>query len=153
MIYQHVNKRTGMLSLATSHIAHYATCWIMLHCQILCHVSKALCFIKIALKLRYFCKKMQNFRALGASKFKNKLRKNETENWQKNKSSQLQLKSYQLLHKKRVWLHIIYPLVSGQPGRRQDSVTGRAQINLGGHEKFIYVNSRGVRRHEKFIPV
>ena len=38
----------------------------MLRCQILWHVSKALFFIKIALKLRYFCKKMQNFRALGA---------------------------------------------------------------------------------------
>ena len=30
------------------------------------HVLKTLFFIKIALKLRYFCKKMQNFRALGA---------------------------------------------------------------------------------------
>ena len=40
--------------------------WIMLRCQILCHVSKALFFIEIALKLRYFCKKTQNFRALGA---------------------------------------------------------------------------------------
>ena len=32
----------------------------------LCHVLKALFFIKIVLKLTYFCKKMQNFRALGA---------------------------------------------------------------------------------------
>ena len=38
----------------------------MLHCQFLCHVLKALVFTKIALKLSYFCKKMQNFRALGA---------------------------------------------------------------------------------------
>ena len=38
----------------------------MLRCQFLCHVLKALFFIKIALKLIYFCKKMQNFRALGA---------------------------------------------------------------------------------------
>ena len=38
----------------------------MLRCQFLCHVLKALFFIKIALKLRYFCKKMQTFRALGA---------------------------------------------------------------------------------------
>ena len=38
----------------------------MLRCQFLCHVLKALFFIKIALKLSYFCKKMQNFRALGA---------------------------------------------------------------------------------------
>ena len=29
----------------------------------LCHVLKALFFIKIVLKLTYFCKKMQNFRA------------------------------------------------------------------------------------------
>ena len=38
----------------------------MLRCQFLCHVLKALFFIKIALKLSYFCKRMQNFRALGA---------------------------------------------------------------------------------------
>ena len=44
----------------------YATSWIMLRCQFLCHVLKAIFFIKIALKLSYFCKKMQNFRALGA---------------------------------------------------------------------------------------
>ena len=38
----------------------------MLRCQFLCHVSKALFFIKIALKLSYVFlkKKMQNFRAL-----------------------------------------------------------------------------------------
>ena len=38
----------------------------MLRCQFLCHVLKALFFIKKALKLSYFCKKMQNFRALKA---------------------------------------------------------------------------------------
>ena len=38
----------------------------MLRCQFLCHVLKALLFIKIALKLSSFCKKMQNFRALEA---------------------------------------------------------------------------------------
>ena len=38
----------------------------MLHCQFLCHVLKALFFTKIALKLSYFTKKMQDFRALGA---------------------------------------------------------------------------------------
>ena len=38
----------------------------MLRCQFLCLVLKALVFIKIALKLSYFCKKMQNFRTLGA---------------------------------------------------------------------------------------
>ena len=37
-----------------------------LHCQFLSHVSKVLFFTKIALKWSYFCKKMQNFRALGA---------------------------------------------------------------------------------------
>ena len=35
----------------------------MLRCQFLCYVLKTLFFIKIALKLSYFCKKMQNFRA------------------------------------------------------------------------------------------
>ena len=35
----------------------------MLRCQFLCYVLKTLFFIKIALKLSYFCK---NFRALGA---------------------------------------------------------------------------------------
>ena len=39
----------------------------MLHCQFLCLVLIALFFIEIALKLSYFCKKMQTFRALGAS--------------------------------------------------------------------------------------
>ena len=38
----------------------------MLRCQFLCHVLKAPFFIKIALKLSYFCTKMQHFRALGA---------------------------------------------------------------------------------------
>ena len=38
----------------------------MLRCQFLCHILKALFFIKIALKLSYFCKKMENFQALGA---------------------------------------------------------------------------------------
>ena len=39
----------------------------MLRCQFLCHVLKALFFIETAPKLSYICKKMQNFRALGAS--------------------------------------------------------------------------------------
>ena len=38
----------------------------MLRCQFLCHVLKAIFFIKISLKLSYFCKKMQNFLAPGA---------------------------------------------------------------------------------------
>ena len=37
----------------------------MLRSQFLCHVLKALFFIKVALKLDCFCKKMQNFLALG----------------------------------------------------------------------------------------
>ena len=38
----------------------------MLRCQFLCYVLKTLFCIKIALKLSYFCKKMQNFRTLRA---------------------------------------------------------------------------------------
>ena len=38
-------------------------------------------------------------------------------------------------------------------GWRQDGVTGGAEINFGGHENFIYVNSRGARGHEKFMLV
>ena len=37
----------------------------MLRCQFLCHVSKALFFIKIALKLSYFCKKCNIFKRWG----------------------------------------------------------------------------------------
>ena len=65
MIYHHVNKRTTMLSLATFHIAHYCNQLNHVGCQFLCHVLKALFFIIIVLKLSYFGKKMQNFRALG----------------------------------------------------------------------------------------
>ena len=39
----------------------------MLRFQFLSLVLKALLFIKIALKLSYFCKKTQNFQVLGAS--------------------------------------------------------------------------------------
>ena len=62
MIYQHVNKRTAMLSLATSHIAHL--------CKQLNHVAlpismprfkKHYFFIKIALKLNCFWKKCKIF--------------------------------------------------------------------------------------------
>ena len=38
----------------------------MLRSQFLCHVLKALFFIKTAPKLSYICKKMQNLQALGA---------------------------------------------------------------------------------------
>ena len=37
----------------------------MLRCQFLCHVLKALFFIKIALKLSYFCKKCKIFERWG----------------------------------------------------------------------------------------
>ena len=56
--------------------------------------------------------------------------------------------------KKRVWLLIIYPLVSGQPGRRQDSVTGRAQINLGGaREVYLCKFERGTEAREIYSSV
>ena len=42
------------------------TVWSGLHYQFLSHVLKALFFIKIALKLSYYWKKMQNFQTLGA---------------------------------------------------------------------------------------
>ena len=37
--------------------------------------------------------------------------------------------------------------------RRQDSVTGGAEINFGGTSSLVCVNSRGARGHQKFIPV
>ena len=50
MTYQLLNKRPENLPLAISHIAH------------LCNrFNHALIFIKIGLKLSYFCKKIQNF--------------------------------------------------------------------------------------------
>ena len=48
------------------HSLFMQTVWSGLHYQFLCHVLKGLFFIKIALKLSYFWKKMQNFQALGA---------------------------------------------------------------------------------------
>ena len=48
------------------HSLFMQTVWSGLHYQFLCHVLKVLFFIKIALKLSYFWKKMQNFQALGA---------------------------------------------------------------------------------------
>ena len=58
MIYQLVNKRTEILGIATSHIAHFfATSIIMfLHCPFLCHVSIVLIFVKIGIKLSYLKK-------------------------------------------------------------------------------------------------
>ena len=52
-----------------SHLPHSPLMQSVKSCfaaNFLCHVLKALFFIKIVLKLSYFCKKMQNFRALGA---------------------------------------------------------------------------------------
>ena len=59
VIYQHVNKKTTMVSLATFHIAHKCNQLnhLTLRCQFLCHVLKTVFSIKIALKLSYFCKK------------------------------------------------------------------------------------------------
>ena len=65
MIYQHLNKRTKILPLTTSQIAHL--------CNQFNHVSTAnfyasfqKCYFFKVRKLSYFCKKMQNFRAFGA---------------------------------------------------------------------------------------
>ena len=65
MIYQQINKRTAKLSLATSHIAHW--CNQLNHVALLISMPrfKSIIFYKTALKLSYFCKKMQNFRAVG----------------------------------------------------------------------------------------
>ena len=43
-------------------------------------------------------------------------------------------------------------LQSNRPGARITSLGG-AEINFGEHEKFIHVNSRRARGHEKFIRV
>ena len=64
IIYQNLNKSTKILSLATSQIAHFATSLIMFTRPISMPRFKSIIFfIKIALKLSYFCKKMQIFRA------------------------------------------------------------------------------------------
>ena len=42
--------------------------------------------------------------------------------------------------------------LTGMQARRQHSVTGGAGINFGGHEKFIYVNSRGARGAREIYP-
>ena len=55
-----------MLSLATSHRAHYYNQLNHVVLPIFMPRFKSILLIKIALKLSYFCKKMQNFRALGA---------------------------------------------------------------------------------------
>ena len=76
MIYQHVNKRTKILPLATSHIAHLCNQFINVctansknFCQncknFARHVLKAIIFVKIALNSSYFCKKKENFQVLG----------------------------------------------------------------------------------------
>ena len=52
-----------------SHLPHSPIMQSVKSCcaaNFLCHVLKALFFIKIVLKLSYFCKKMKNFQALGA---------------------------------------------------------------------------------------
>ena len=61
MIYQHVNKKTKTLPQATSHLAHLCTQIINVCTANFCAIFKALIFIKLGLKLSYFCKKMQNY--------------------------------------------------------------------------------------------
>ena len=61
MIYQHLNKRTKILPSATSHITHLCNkfnhvCTANFYATFLQHYF----FIKIVLKLSYFCKKKQN---------------------------------------------------------------------------------------------
>ena len=67
MIYLQVNKRAAMLSLVTYNIAHKCNQLKRVAQTISMPRFKSIIFIKIALKLSYFCKKMQNFRALGAT--------------------------------------------------------------------------------------
>ena len=67
IIYQRLNKRTKILPLATSQLAHLCYQFNIFALPISKPRLKSIMFfIKIALKLSYFCKKMQNFRALGA---------------------------------------------------------------------------------------
>ena len=66
MIYQLVSKRTKILPVAISQIAHLCNQFNHVCIAILFHVLKAIFFfIKIS---SYFCKKMQNFRALKNAK-------------------------------------------------------------------------------------
>ena len=57
MIYQHVSKRTKILPLATSHIAHLCNQFNRAALPFSMPRFKNISFIKIALKLSYFCKK------------------------------------------------------------------------------------------------
>ena len=67
IIYQHLSTRIKILPLATSQIARLYNqfdhvCTANFNAMFLKHYF----FIKIALKLSYFCKKLRNFRTLGA---------------------------------------------------------------------------------------
>ena len=67
IIHQHLNTRTKILPLAISQIAHSCNQFNHVYtANFYATFQKGLFFTKIALKLSYFCKKMQNFRALGA---------------------------------------------------------------------------------------
>ena len=61
MIYQHVNKRTKILPLASSHIAHYATSLIMFALPIFMQRFKSIIFYQNSPKTSYFCKKGRIF--------------------------------------------------------------------------------------------
>ena len=62
IIYQHLNKRTNILPLATSQIAHLCHQFnYVLHCQFLSHVLKALFFNQNSPKIKLFLLKNAKF--------------------------------------------------------------------------------------------
>ena len=68
MIYQHVHKKTKILPLTTSYIAHFfATSLIIFSLQISMPRLKCINFYQNSLKLGYFCQKMQNLLCFGGS--------------------------------------------------------------------------------------
>ena len=67
MISQLVNKRTGILAVAISHIAHLRNKYEHVFSLLVCHVLIALIFLQNKYKIMLFLPpKEQNFRALGA---------------------------------------------------------------------------------------
>ena len=66
IIYQHLNKRTNILPLATSQIAHLCH-QFNLHCQFLSHVLKALFFNQNSPKIKLFLQKNAKFSSAGGS--------------------------------------------------------------------------------------
>ena len=57
MIYLHLNKRTKILPLANSHIAHLCNKFNMFALQFLCHILKALFFYQNSPKIMLFLQK------------------------------------------------------------------------------------------------